>query len=136
MVSHELTFQTIFAFRRFPISFTASYSQPTALPVLGSTKFNGMKSLPVTARTDPALQIGQRLCLPEGGNGDENGESRYQYPFHDSSFVGSRYRKHSVSGKVAAENALNVPSCVGHGPRRAGEISPGEKGRTRRIVVS
>jgi len=42
MVSQAVTFHCTRALSRRAISLTASYSQPMALPVLGSTKFNGM----------------------------------------------------------------------------------------------
>jgi hypothetical protein len=42
MVSQAVTFQLTWQLSRRQISFTASYSHPTASPVAGSTKFSGV----------------------------------------------------------------------------------------------
>ena len=42
MASQEESFQSTVQFSRRQISLTASYSQPTALPVAGSTKLSGV----------------------------------------------------------------------------------------------
>ena len=51
MASQDESFQSTVQFSRRQISLTASYSQPTALPVAGSTKLSGVYAFSVTAAT-------------------------------------------------------------------------------------
>ena len=108
MVSHEVMFQAIFALRRFPISFTASYSQPTALPVL-STKFSGVKAFSVTALMTLPLRSESALVCPKADTAISAASAAKTILFMLFSFSSPKYRNCRSRSRRRHSHGVRMP---------------------------